>query len=544
MDSQAQELTYNRTALDARGFATPTGGSRRHFWAISAFEVSDGTIISVVATCFDSSMWVGRCMAAEVVDQLADDLGAVLTEKELLSFIQEALAPASTTAGNNSNNNNSNNSNQRNAVPTPSQPQPYLSSQPAASQRVQSSSGSKEPSQQQQQPAHLAPQQQHQKDHQQHQQPALTLHLPPPPPPPSSQQPPQQPGGVSSEGGAFVEVTLPPSRFDGSDVTIRLPSRGNMIQVSGVEAQNACLTLVANVCQQLDEQRDELEALVSELARAAEENRMLRAHFAAAADVAEGSGSQGLTLRDQYGLAGAPPPPSGAAAKRPRNGGGASAGGLLQLQLQMQLQAAAGDGGGGGREFPVAFLSQPHRSQSQLPRPSSGFAALSWQLASQGGSGGGGSGRGTLLPSRSAPAVAAVPPPPPLPLAAGQAALQPPGPGLKTEAAELAAEGAGAGAVISSQEELRGGQTEVDGTAEQHEDEDEVDDADLAGSQQKSSLPAPAQPLPGEGSGGGGGRDAPPPAQRDPSRVGVTIRKTGTLGRGPMGRGGRGPPRR
>ncbi|EFJ52347.1 hypothetical protein VOLCADRAFT_86689 [Volvox carteri f. nagariensis] len=228
-------------------------------------------------------------MAAEVVAQLAEDLGAVLTETELLEYIQEALEYGTR------------------QQPSMRQPQPQLpqSQQP--------------PSQQ-----------------------------------PWAQQQQQQPQRCNSSsegwGGGCQQSER---RFGGSEVAIRLPSQGNLARVYGREAQAAYMTLVSNLVQQSDEQQHELDSVVSELSRVVEENKLLRVQLAVAAaggGGGAGNGAEGPTFREQYGIAGAPPPrPAGAAAaKRQRTAATAAPGELLQLQLQ----GAAAEG------LAVAPLSQ------------------------------------------------------------------------------------------------------------------------------------------------------------------------------------------
>ncbi|GIL45799.1 hypothetical protein Vafri_2951 [Volvox africanus] len=466
----------------------------------------------MAATCFNSTIWVGRCTAAEVVKQLMEEVGAVLTQQQLLEYIQEALDNC---------NHQPSFTDQQRFQPPPVQP----------TQQTQARNGCSQPSQGQQlQPQQLQPQQL------QPQQPALALTLP-------ARQPSRGPGCGGEDGdgssGAFLTVLLPPGHFGGSEVTVRLPCSGDMVQVSGREAENACLTLVANLVRQSDEQREEMDTLVSELTRTVEENRRLYTQLEAHTSGGNTNGAEGRTVREQYGLAGAPPPPPAAAAKRLRS--------AASVGLGTQMQSVPDGAIPGGVPKPLP---------SQLPRPSAGG---SW--IPHGSQGNGGFGAKRLENQGDTVAMAG--------LLSGvmdggreakgaQAAAGDSTPGyaaLPAAAATAAVAAAGLGATLGVTVPPGGtGGLQASSIVRERADVGDVKGATGAGgvvdegTEEPStwvSEPRSQQQLEPAGEGGGGysqGTEELLPARRDPSRVGVTIRKTGPMGRGPS-RGGRGLPR-
>ncbi|GIL71857.1 hypothetical protein Vretimale_676 [Volvox reticuliferus] len=470
---------------------------------------------SMAATCFNSTIWFGCCTAAEVVTQLMEEVGAVLTQQQLLEYIQESLDNC---------NRQPSFPGQRQQIQQPLHP----------TQQTQAPTGCSQPLQRHQ------PQQQQQ-------QPALTLTLPFQEPScgPGAKGPGAAPGGSSgssssgtsagcgSEGGdgssgAFVSVLLPRSRFGGSEVTVRLPCKGDMVRVSGREAENACMALVANLIRQSDEQREEMDSLASELFQTAEENRRLRAQLDAQTNGS--NGAEGRTVREQYGLAGAPPLPPAATAKRLRSA--ASVGLAMQLQVASEAVTA---GNVSTALAPVPDgLPNPHGSQSnggfgarRLGSQSDtvAMAGLLSGLLASGREGEGAHAGGTSLlgyavsQALSAAATGAVNKP------AAAAA------GLEVVGGVMALQ-AGAWGPSPSSLVGKGGPMGNVGT-----------NAAADGGVIDEGAPEPSarvsEQLEAEEKGGTGTREGPEellPARRDPSRVGVSIRKTG---RG-SSRGGRG----
>ncbi|GLI63998.1 hypothetical protein VaNZ11_007152, partial [Volvox africanus] len=517
MDSRKRKLVYSRTALDVRGFSIPSGGDRRHLWAVSGVEDNDETIISLAATCFNSTVWLGRCTAAEVVKQLMGEVGAVLTQQQLLEYIQEAL--------DNCNHQPSFTDHQQQLQPPPVQPvQP--------TQQTQARYGCSQPPQRQQ-PVEL-----------QLQQPALALTLPVRQPSNGQGTAAGGTGAVCGDeegdgsSGAFVTVLLPPSRFGGCEVTVRLPCRGDMVQVSGKEAENACLTLVANLIRQSDEQREEMDTLVSELTRVVEENRWLHSQLEAHTSGGGTNGAEGRTVREQYGLAGAPPPPPAAAAKRLRS--------AASVGLGMQMTSAPDGAVTGGAPPPLS---------SQLPAPSAGGP---WIPHGSQGTGGFGAKR---FESQCCGAV---------PMAGLLSGVMDGGMGAKGAQAQAAAGEStlGYAAMTTAATSAGGFGATLGVTAPQREagallpsslvregtDVGAVTGATSAGgvvhegnAEPSTGVSEPRSHQQLEPAGGGGhgvrqGTEELLPARRDPSRVGVTIRKTGPMGRW-ASRGGRGLPR-
>ncbi|PNW77471.1 hypothetical protein CHLRE_10g438000v5 [Chlamydomonas reinhardtii] len=483
VEAAQNDLEEGAPVLDARGFALPRGSPAsctEYLWAVSAFHFREGAHIHVAATCFDTTLWAADLPLRDVASNLQADLGLVLPQGQLLQLLQEALTAAQ-------------------APP----PVPPAEQQQYRQQQQQAQPSSSAPA-----PVTTAAKA------------AVELHVP------------HGNGSLEAAGGvvgcpppASMTVMLPPCRFGGREVTVRLPVHGNMRRIEGPEAQRQCLSLVSCLHRQLEDMRGELRGARTELRQLRDERVLLLKELELSAAGGEAAGAQ--TLRSQYGLAGAPPPLPAAAAKRQRTAPAASLGHLLgDSGLGGGLASRSGSGLMAGLALQSQQAQQPLPLASQAsgglfagaaapPAAGAGGAAAAAQTASrvnwglwsepQSQSQGGSQAQQQAQPPAAAKLQGAPQPAAASGAAAGAADASAAGAAGESPAA-LALEGAGAGA--------------GDGPSAA---------AVTIGQEGGGS----ADPAPGQASAQHQELAAVAAQARDPSRVAVSIR----LGGGPPGRG-------